>query len=240
MLLNDRRFDDSDEKVFVNHGLKNRFEGICGYESVAFKKNIGYSFSINPVGAKRSWVNDIECSSCGTQFKSVGFAFTCPCCAYDNTYLYYGKLLRNLQNMIDSVREIKDVTFSLYGEDEAEIIENELCYKAAEDMVRGFEAYCQSAFRIVGASEYSDMKFQSLDKAEKYFGKIYGRGITENLSVDDREATETVFATVFSFLSRKRKEKTPHINMQDVYAAIRTLIIVSENISSFSFKKGVK
>ncbi len=238
-LLTDRSLESNGEKLVMIRGLKNRFEGADCYEYVTYRKDRPYSFYNNPVGIKRTWENDVVCSSCGAEFKTVGNAFVCPCCSNDNVMRYYRPFLVTASDMLDCVCEMKDATGILKGEEEAERFGEELIYKMAEDIALGFQAYCQGIFRNIGIGEYADKSFESLAKADKRFNAIFGRKITDTTDNEMIDTTEAVLHKVFSFISKKRKENTPHIVIQDVCVTVNTLKNITERISKIAYGNGV-
>lgn len=229
-LLTDRSIESNGERLVMIRGLKNRFEGADCYETVTYQKDRPYSFCNNPVGIKRMWENDVVCSSCGTEFKTVGNAFVCPCCSNDNLMRYYRSFLMSSSDMLDCVCEMKETVNMLTDDEDAERFGEELVYKMAEDIALGFQAYCQGVFRNISIGEYADKPFDSLAKADKRFIAIFGRGIAGSLDRDKIDTTEAVLHKVFSFISKKRKEKTPHIVIQDVYDTVNTLKDITERI----------
>lgn len=236
-LANNKRPFEDGEKLIISKGLKNRFEGLNRYENITYKKDRPYSVSNNPVGIKRSFENDIVCSSCGTSFKTVGGAFVCPCCSFDNVLRYYKEFLTKANEMVGCVNEMKDVIFTLDGEEEAERYEKETLYNIAEDVYCRFEAYCQGVFRIIGVEKYSNIELVSLNKTNKQFFAIFGREITDMCDNDSLVTSDAVFSVIRSFLSKKRKEKTPRITLQDVCITVDTIIKTTDRITAVAFFK---
>ena len=227
------------EPLIAVRGLKNRFEGVSGYENREFRRNSAYTFENNDVGIKHSFENNIVCNSCGTEFRTVGGAFVCPCCSFDNVLRCYPSFLEKTEEMLFCIKEMKEIIANLKGEDEAELFEREALYYTAEDIVLCFNTYCRKVFSVIGIDKYCEMNFGTVAKTNKEFLSVFGRGIADKCEKEYLNSAETVFAEVNSFLNKKKKEKTPRIVLQDVVLTVKTLKNIVERIRAIAFGKAV-
>jgi hypothetical protein len=208
---------------------------VNGYESLSYRKDIPYSFTNNPVGIKRSFENNIRCASCGTEFKTVGGAFVCPCCSFDNVVSQYRPFLKTAEEMLNCISEIKEIVLAFGGQDEADIFERETVYNFSLNLFEGLEAYTNGLLSIIGIERYCDRVFSSISKINKSFLSVFGRGIIDEIDNEGIITSQAVMDKAFSHKNKKRKEKTPCISVQDVNIALKTLISMTERMTRVAF-----
>ena len=121
--------------MLMSRGIGGEYETAEGFVRVSYRKGIEDSFVNNPPGIMKEWENTVKCLPCGTVFKTVGLAFTCPCCSFDNTSHYFRSFLVRSLEMLADTDIIKNYIFTTEGIDEADAFEEKLMCQASEDMI---------------------------------------------------------------------------------------------------------
>lgn len=139
---------------------------------------------------------EFQCIECSCRYTSIGTAFFCPACGYNNVIETFSKTLETVQKTVDAIPALRQTLTELQDENIAEdsvrhILENSLC-----KIVASFQKYAESCFmRLPDSGQFNLRRnlFQRLDESNLLWKEATSIGYTDTLSVGEYQTLNMYF-----------------------------------------------
>ncbi len=138
-----------------------------------------------PATATDVMTQDFQCTECSCRYTSIGTAFFCPACGYNNIIDTFSKTLETVQKTVEAIATLRQTLAEFQDENFAEdsvrhILENGLC-----KIVASFQKYAESCFMRLPNSEQSNLRrnvFQRLDESNLLWKEATSIGYSDILN----------------------------------------------------------
>ena len=179
----------------VQRTMRNALErDVRGFNSKQRKNNfINVSMSYRPsravvampASAAAAMTQEFKCVECQCRYSSIGTAYFCPACGYNNVVETFSKSLETIQKTIDSIPALRQVLTDTQDENSAQniirhVLENSLC-----KIVSTFQKYAETRFcNLPNANQFNlrHNLFQRLDESNALWQKATSTGYIDILS----------------------------------------------------------
>lgn len=151
------------------------------------------TFINNPIGQREDWETDITCEECGTKYSVIGSAYFCPCCGYNSAISVFDETLDNIEKMLKSIPELKEVFTKSYGKDKAETMSRSLLESSFGDIVSAFQKFAERIYKRKTTLSVRVNDFQIVDKGSQLFFDATGKGYDEWLSKNEIDRMNVLF-----------------------------------------------
>ena len=138
-----------------------------------------------PVAATDVMTQEFQCVECSCRYTSIGTAFFCPACGYNNIIETFSKTLQTVQKIVESIPALRQTFTELQDENTAadsvrHVLENSLC-----KIVASFQKYAETCFLRLPNSEQFKLRantFQRLEQSNVIWQQATSRGYTDILN----------------------------------------------------------
>ncbi len=149
-----------------------------------------------PASATFVMTQEFQCVECKCRYSSIGIAYFCPACGYNNIFETFMKSIETVSKTIEALPSIRQALTNLQDENVAEdsirqILENSLC-----KIVAYFHKYAESCFsKLANSGQFTLRRniFQRLEESNTIWQSATSKGYTEILSDSEYQKLNMFF-----------------------------------------------
>ncbi len=193
-----------------------------------------------PVSATAVMTQEFQCVECKCRYSSIGIAYFCPACGYNNVFDAFFKSIETVSKTVEALPSIRQALTDFQDENVAEdsvrqILESGLC-----KMVAYFQKYAESCFSRLPNSGQITLRrnvFQRLEESNIIWQDATSKGYTEILSDSEYQKLNTYFQQRHLLEHQDGIVDQVYIDRakDDRFATGQRLVVSDSNVSELAF-----
>ena len=153
--------------------------------------NVSMSYRPNrlPVAISASattvMTQEFQCVECNCRYSSIGTAYFCPTCGYNNVVETFSKSIETVQNTLQAIPAIRQVLTETQDENLAENSVRHILENSLTKVVATFQKYAEMCFCKLPNSDQFNLRrnlFQSLEQSNTIWQNATSTGYIDILS----------------------------------------------------------